>query len=213
MDPVKILALSDEVDATVYTPEARSRFGDVDLVIGCGDLPYDYLVFVATQLPAPLYAVHGNHDVPLDQVDDERIREWWESIDLDGRVKLVDGLLVGGFGGSPRYSNAAYQRSESDLWLAIIGMMPALVLNRIRRGRFLDVLVTHAPPRGIHDRPDQAHQGFRALRWFLRVFRPRYHLHGHTHIYDQRTVTTTRYHDTTVINAYGAREVDLDARP
>ena len=128
-------------------------------------------------------------------------------------AKLVDGLLVGGFGGSPRYSNAAYQRSESDLWLAIIGMMPALVLNRIRRGRFLDVLVTHAPPRGIHDRPDQAHQGFRALRWFLRVFRPRYHLHGHTHIYDQRTVTTTRYHDTTVINAYGAREVDLDARP
>jgi len=97
--------------------------------------------------------------------------------------------------------------------LAIIRLIPSLLLNKLRHGRYLDVLVTHAPPRGIHDLPDQAHQGFAALRWFLRTFRPRYHLHGHSHIYDRRTATRTRYHDTIVVNAFGAREIDLDARP
>ena len=95
------------------------------------------------------------------------------------------------------------------MWLAILRMLPALVANRIRRGRFIDILVTHAPPRGIHDRPDPAHRGFAAFRTFLRWFRPRYHVHGHTHVYDSRTVTQTQFGDTTVVNAYGARTIDL----
>jgi hypothetical protein len=39
--PRRILALSDIVDGAANGPGARERFGDVDLVIGCGDLPYD----------------------------------------------------------------------------------------------------------------------------------------------------------------------------
>ena len=46
---------------------------------------------------------------------------------------------------------------------------------------------------GIHDQPDRCHRGFEVFRWFLRTFRPRYHLHGHVHVYDNRTVTETRY--------------------
>ena len=52
-------------------------------------------------------------------------------------------------------------------------------------------------------------RGFAAFRTFLRLFRPRYHLHGHTHVYDARTVTQTRVGATTVINVYGARAIDL----
>ncbi|HEV8535279.1 MAG TPA: metallophosphoesterase [Candidatus Limnocylindria bacterium] len=209
---MRILALSDVVDEAANADTARTRFGEVDLILGCGDLPYDYLDYVATVLTVPLYAVHGNHDVPPQQLDDPAIGQWWAGIDLNGRIVDIDGLLVGGFGGSRRYSHGPYQLSEFDMWGAILRMIPSLLANRLRRGRFLDVLVTHAPPRGIHDLPDPAHWGFGALRWFLRTFRPRYHLHGHSHVYDARTVTRTRYHDTIVVNAYGAREIEVDAR-
>ena len=208
---MRVLAVSDEVDEKAYHSSLRDRYGHIDLVLGCGDLPYDYLDYLATQLGAPLFAVHGNHDIPPEQMDDPEIGVWWRGIDLHGRVRDIGGLLVGGLGGSGRYSNGPYQLTEGETWSALLRMVPRLIVNRVARGRYLDVLVTHAPPRGIHDLPDLAHRGFGALRWFLRVFRPRYHLHGHSHVYDRRTTTRTRYHDTTVINVYGAREIELDA--
>jgi len=206
---MRILALSDVADERAYA-SVRSSVGRVDLILGCGDLPYDYLDYVATELGVPLYAVHGNHDTPPELLDDPAIAVWWNGINIHGRVVSVDGLLVAGLGGSRRYNDGPYQLSEADMFVTILRMVPTLVANRIARGRYLDVLITHAPPRGIHDLPDHAHWGFTALRWFLRAFRPRYHLHGHSHIYDGRTVTRTRFHDTVVVNAYGAREIDLD---
>lgn len=212
LEGMRILALSDVVEEGAYAPDAGTRFASVDLVLGCGDLPYDYLDYVATKLGAPLYAVHGNHDVPPESSDDPTIGAWWRGIDLHARVVAINGLLVGGLGGSPRYSRGPYQLSEGDMLLAMLRMLPSLIVNRLRRGRYLDVLVTHAPPRGIHDHDDVAHRGFRALRLFLRLFRPRVHLHGHTHVYDARTVTRTSFRGTDVVNAYGARSVELDAR-
>jgi len=205
---MRILAVSDVEDEAV-TASLPARAGSVDLIIGCGDLTYDYLDFVATALAAPIRAVHGNHDVPPENLDDPAVSVWWDGIDLHGRVVNVDGVLLGGLQGSPRYSDGPFQSGELDMWLAILRMLPRLVVNRIRRGRFIDVLVTHAPPRGIHDRQDPAHRGFAAFRTFLRWFRPRYHLHGHTHVYDARTITETRFGATTVVNAYGAKAIEL----
>jgi Icc-related predicted phosphoesterase len=206
---VRILALSDVVDERAYA-SVSSRVGRVDLILGCGDLPYDYLDYVATELGVPLFAVHGNHDIPPELLDDPAIAVWWKGINIHGRVVAVDDLLVAGLGGSRRYNKGPYQLSEAEMLFAIARMIPALIVNRIARGRYLDVLITHAPPRGIHDLPDHAHWGFTALRHFLRAFRPRYHLHGHSHVYDRRTVMRTRFHDTVVVNAYGAREIELD---
>lgn len=205
---MRILAISDVEDEAV-TASLPARAGSIDLVLACGDLTYDYLDYVATAVAAPLRAVHGNHDVPPEGLDDREVRVWWDGIDLHGRVVSIDGLLVGGLQGSPRYNKGPFQSSEGDMWLAILGMVPALVANRIRHGRFIDVLVTHAPPRGIHDRPDPAHRGFAAFRTFLRWFRPRYHVHGHTHVFDTRMVTQTQFGATTVVNAYGARTIEL----
>ncbi len=174
---MRILAISDVEDEAV-TASLPARAGSIDLVLGCGDLTYDYLDYVATAVAAPLRAVHGNHDVPPETLDDHEVQVWWEGIDLHGRVASIDGVLVGGLEGSPRYNNGPFQSSETDMWIAILRMLPALVMNRIRRGRFLDVLITH-------------------------------HLHGHTHVYDARTVTQTRVGATTVINVYGARAIDL----
>ena len=55
------------------------------------------------------------------------------------------------------------------------------MLNKMNYGRALDILITHSPPYGIHDEESQAHQGLKAINWLLRVAKPRYHLHGHTH--------------------------------
>ena len=52
---MRILALSDVVDERAYAP-LGSSVGRVDLILGCGDLPYDYLDRVATERGAPLLA-------------------------------------------------------------------------------------------------------------------------------------------------------------
>ena len=39
---MKILALSDQVVEQLYSPSIKERFGDVSLVVGCGDLAIDY---------------------------------------------------------------------------------------------------------------------------------------------------------------------------
>ena len=45
----------------IYSPQVRGRFEDIDLVLGCGDLPYFYLEYVLTALNVPLFFVRGNH--------------------------------------------------------------------------------------------------------------------------------------------------------
>ena len=205
---MRILAISDVVDEAI-SASLPAHSGSIDLVIGCGDLPYEYLDYVATTVSAPLRAVHGNHDVPLAQVDDPAIRVWWNGIDLHRRVVNHGGVLIAGLEGSPVYSQGPYQYTETGMWLSLLRLVPALLFNRLRHGRFLDVLVTHAPPRAVHDESDKAHRGFECLRWFIREFQPRFHLHGHTHVYDSRTSTITRVGRTTVVNAYGATTIEV----
>jgi hypothetical protein len=207
---LKILAVSDEVDARLYAAGLRERVARPDLLIGCGDLPAYYLDYLVSQLDVPLYAVHGNHDTPPrdDEADDlAHCGATW----IGGRtVRAPGGLLLAGFDGCLRYSTGAYQSSQGEMHAAVRRLAPWLWLNRLRYGRFLDVLVTHAPPEGIHDRGDLAHQGFRAFRWFLQTFRPRYHLHGHVHLYDRRLVDRSRFEATEVVNVYPFRELALE---
>jgi hypothetical protein len=208
---VRILAICDEVDSRLYGPGIEARRGQYDLLLSCGDLPAYYIDYVASMLSLPIYGVHGNHDGTLArrQRDDEDgvSRADWGMEEIHGRVVEEQGLLIGGFDGSLRYNNGSYQYTESGMRAQIAGMLPHLLMNRVRHGRFLDILITHAPPRHIHDQEDRPHQGFEVFRWFLKTFRPRYHLHGHIHIYDNRTITRTRFHETEVLNVYPYREL------
>lgn len=207
---VRILAVSDEVNHLIYSDRIRPRFGAIDLVLSCGDLPYSYLDFIVSMLDVPLYGVRGNHD------DGPQFRETapseyaWDMMNLHGRVIHAQGLLLAGLGGSRFYNGGPMQFTERQMAWRIALLAPRLIYNRLRHGRFLDILVTHAPPRGIHDQPDRAHQGFAVFRPFLRLFRPRYHLHGHIHVYNhQHTAVETLFHDTTVLNVCGFRELRL----
>jgi len=94
----------------------------------------------------------------------------------------------------------------------VLSLVPKLLLNRLRYGRYLDIFVSHAPPWGIHDRPDLPHQGIKAFRWFLKTFRPAYHFHGHVHVYRPDAITETRFHQTLVVNTYGYREMEISAQ-
>jgi Icc-related predicted phosphoesterase len=41
-------------------------------------------------------------------------------------------------------------------------------------------------------------------------FKPRYLVHGHVHVYHPGQPSETRYRETTVVNAYGYRILDMD---
>jgi Icc-related predicted phosphoesterase len=131
----------------------------------------------------------------------------------DGKVKMADGggggVIIAGLGGSMRYNRAENQWTNAQMMVKIIKLMPKLLFYRIFHGRCLDVLLTHSPPEGIHDKSDPCHRGFKAFLWFMKVFKPKYLVHGHIHLYDMSEVRTSRYLETTVVNAYGHCVIEL----
>jgi len=209
---MKILTVSDRVDELIYSTALRRVLGDVDVVLSCGDLPHYYLEFIVTLLGGPLFYVMGNHA--------HEIRSLYEAPEnwiyprgcenIDGRVVRYRGLLLAGLEGSMRYNqNPYFQYAEHEMALKVWRLVPALIVNKLRYGRYLDILITHAPPYGIHDRPDRCHQGFKTLRTFMDRFRPQYLIHGHVHLYSPNQIFETRYRQTMVINTYGYRTLRI----
>lgn len=212
---MKILALSDQVVEHLYTPLVKERFGDVDLVVGCGDLPNYYLDYIVSMLNVPLALVPGNHDLPAASSNPEEKPESHlgtrGSANIDGTVMKEHGLLLAGLGGSIRYRpDGAHQYTQAQMASRVLALAPRLYWNHIRYGRFLDILVTHAPPRGTHDAEDPAHVGFEVFNRFIARFRPRYLLHGHSHIYRRGAITTTQVGPTTIINVYPYHLIEVD---
>lgn len=201
---MRIMAVSDRVLSNVYCSSVRQTYPDIDLIIGCGDLPYYYLDFLVSALDVPLVFVHGNHDAGPQYVSDGRILTGVQGgEDIHGRVVEMKGLLIAGLEGSMRYKpGAPYMYTEQEMARCVARLVPRLLWNRQRHGRALDILVAHSPPFGIHDNQDLAHTGFRVFRAFMRYFRPRYLLHGHVHIYRTDIPRSTQYYDTTVLNVY-----------
>lgn len=206
---MKILALSDQVVEAIYSPHIRERFGDVDLLLSCGDLPYSYLEYIVTMLSVPAFYVHGNHDQPEYIANGKALTEPGGWVNLDGRVVQEGSLLLAGLEGSLRYKpDAPYQYTENEMQRKVVRLLPLLLLNRLCLGRYPDILITHAPPKGIHDGEDLPHRGFAVFRWLIDRFRPRYLLHGHKHVYRPQT-TRTRYGATTVINVYPLAVIEV----
>ena len=207
---VKILAVADKVVDLIYGPNIGKYFADVELVLACGDLPYDYLEYIVTMLCVPLFFVRGNHDREWQHTAEGIVPAYPEGcVDLHRRVVAHRGLLLAGLEGSQRYKPGPYQYSEPEARWLLWSLWPRLLVNRLRTGRYLDVLVTHAPPRGIHDQPDRCHLGFQALVRFMERVRPRYLIHGHVHLYGHHQRWRSTYRDTEVINAFGYRLLEV----
>lgn len=210
---LQILAVSDEVDQRIYSPSIRARMGDIDMIIGCGDLPASYLEFLTDALHRPVYYVLGNHAEEMTRIGSQgepRHPEGCGNVGFQVIRDPVTGLIMAGLPGSPRYSSREpVQFTEFDMVLHMLRMTPRLIWNRIRHGRALDLLITHSPPRDVGDREDPAHRGFKSMHKFVELTKPAYLLHGHIHLYDRNQPHRHRLHDTDVINVFPYQRLEL----
>jgi uncharacterized protein len=209
---MQILTISDEIVPAIYSLNIKQRFTGVNLVLGCGDLPIYYVEFVITMLAAPCYYVWGNHDGPEIQSNGQTLDEVRGGVCLEDRCVEHAGLMIAGLGGSLRYKNEGrHLYTDAEMMRRAWRLVPQLLFNRLRYGRYLDMLITHAPPLGIHNGPDYPHRGFRAFRWLIERFSPRYLIHGHIHLsYGYAVTTESTYRNTTVINTAGYRLMSVD---
>ncbi len=206
---MKILALSDQVVDRIYGLVSQGHFAGVEMILGCGDLPYSYLEYIVSLLNVPMYYVPGNHDPVYNSNFATAHAEGGTNLDLRrGRDK---GLLLAGFGGCNRYRpDGVNQYTQQEAFLRAATLMPGLLWNRLRYGRALDILITHSPPYGIHDQEEQAHTGLKAINWILAWARPRYHFHGHTHFFrNNLEASVTRVGPTTVMNVFPYKLIEL----
>jgi len=208
---MRILAIADLESPQVYASEFPDNLGPFDLVLAAGDLPAHVLEFVADRAGVPVVYVLGNHGVGLvrDPHDGTPVPVAG-AVDAHGRVLAFAGLRIAGLEGSLRYRPGPHQYSDAQMeWLAA-RLAPRLAWNRLRHGRALDVLLTHAAPRGPHEGTDGPHRGVAAFNRIHRWWRPRLHVHGHVHL---RGPDTRREYTTPegvrVVNAVGATMIDL----
>jgi hypothetical protein len=212
---MRVLAVSDKVEPILYSSVVNERIGPVDMILSCGDLPFYYIEYLVSVINRPCYYVFGNHGREVEFQGGQWAPKHapMGGTNLHGRTMREGSLLLAGLEGSVRYNRAPkYQYTEREMRGVIMHMIPALMRNRLRYGRWLDVLVAHSPPKGIHDQPDPAHVGFEAFLRFMRWFKPRYLLHGHIHLYRLNVTTKTQYEETEVINVYPYRILDLEPR-
>lgn len=187
---MKILTLSDEECPALYEHYVDGRLKDYDLIISCGDLNSKYLSFIVTMARVPVLYVHGNHDTGYSRVPPEGCDC------IDDQLIVYKGVRILGLGGCKKYRNAPHQYTEKEMQ------------KRIRKLRWklwkhkgVDIVVTHAPPAGIGDSDDPAHQGFEALLKLMDKYHPKYLLHGHVHLsYGIDQTRVREYGSTQVIN-------------
>lgn len=232
---MKILCVSDYVDPMIYNQNVKEVFPDIDLILCAGDLPLDYVDFIVTVFNKPTYFVFGNHNLeefhyyhPNSTNAPEKISaryadtshghgaiylgfksyEDWRFPVINEKGKSTP-LLIAGMSGSMRYNKGNCQYTDFQMKLKLWKIVPKLLWNKIRYGRYLDILMTHASPRHIHDKEDPCHVGFECYNWFLSKFKPTYMVHGHIHLYDMREERIGKYFDTTVVNAYAHCVIQL----
>ena len=211
---MRILAIADEVDEALYT-DKLARFRP-DLVVSCGDLPFDYLEYVVSRLDVPLVFVPGNHDPEVRSADPTWAPLRAESPqpgpqgceNADGRVVVAAGLRIAGLGGSMRYKPGPNQYTDAEMRWRALSLEMRIRLNPARSARKLDLLLTHAPPLGWGAADDLAHRGFAAFVRLVKDLTPRLLVHGHVHPYG-RAQAERKLAGTRIINAVPARLIEL----
>jgi hypothetical protein len=218
----RVLALADEVHGAFYGDRLLEL--RPDLVVGCGDLPFDYLEYIVTMLNVPLLFVPGNHDPDLSEpahnphlppIMPTPIADVFAEppgpsgcTSVDCRVVDAAGLRVAGLGGSIRYSPGANQYTQGEMRRRALRLEWRITRRKLVDRRGIDLLVTHSPPAGVSDGTDPAHRGFEAFHRLMARLRPRMLLHGHVHPYGQaspdQTVGRTR-----VVNAVAYRLLEV----
>lgn len=193
MRNIKILLISDEPSPVLWDCFDESQLSGIDLIISCGDLPPQYLSFLATFFKGPVLYVHGNHDDCYLEIPPDGCTC------IDGKMYEFKGIRIAGLGGSMRYRRGQFQFTEKQMLLRVL----KLRVQIFRHGG-LDLFVSHAPAYEVNDGTDLPHRGFRCFRRLLATCHPRFFVHGHMHFsYDYRQKRVSMFQDVIVVNACG----------
>lgn len=196
---MKILSVSDVVVPELYREFNRELFTGIDLVLACGDLPPEYLSFILHTLEVPLYYVRGNHDIRYD------LKPPMGCMDIHGKIVKFHNLKIMGLGGSRWYNGGMNQYTDLQMKRIIRQMRFSIWWNK-----GVDIVITHAPPRHIHDAEDRCHRGFRSFHRVIDKYRPDYFIHGHIHQHFTATEERiTTVNSTKVINTYGYNIIEI----
>lgn len=200
---MRILAVSDEECEALWDYYQPGRLDNYDLILSCGDLKAAYLTFLVTMGNKPLLYVPGNHDKGYLQKPPDGC------VDIDCGLVTFNGYRILGLGGCLRYNPGPYQYTEEQMYRR---------LNKLRfalwRAGGVDIVITHAPPKGVGDREDPAHRGFETFLELIDKYSPTYLLHGHVHArYDIQAPRERRYRTTQVINVSERYVLELPDRP
>ncbi len=189
---MKILAVSDVPAPLYYEYYQPGCLDGFDLILACGDLRRVYLEFLVTMARCPLVYVRGNHDDEFLEAPPEGC------VCAEDTVVTVGGVRIFGLGGSFRYKKGQCMYTERQMALRIM-----MAGRQLRRSGGFDILLTHAPMRGLNDFDTLSHRGFECFRELLDKYRPKYFVHGHIHrSYGPHIPQTDHYGGTTVINAF-----------
>lgn len=197
---MKILSVADTVTPKLLEPVGGGPpIDDIELIISCGDLPPEYLTALRNRYDAPLYYVLGNHDLRYSESPPVGCCQ------IHRRIVTIGEYKITGFSGSRWYNGNINQYSEKQMTRFIRRMRFSLWRNRR-----VDLVVTHSPPRFIHDAEDLCHRGFRIFRWFIDKYKPRYFIHGHIHaLFEDDSQRMTTVNSTSVINSYGYHVLEI----
>lgn len=197
---MKILTVADEECLSLWDYYVPGRLSPYELILSSGDLKADYLSFLVTMARCPVMYVHGNHD-------DSYKEDPPEGCDcIDGKLVVYKGLRILGLGGSLRYSRGGHQYTEQQMEKRIRRLKRAI---RVVGG--VDIVLTHAAPRGVGDWDDRSHQGFESFLTLIDSYHPKYLLHGHVHLnYSHKIPRIREYSGTKVINCCEKYELDYD---
>lgn len=197
---MKILMLADEEVKSLWDYYKPGMFDQYDLILAAGDLKGEYLTFIETLSNKPLVYVPGNHDKRYEVKPPEGC------INADDTVVTVKGVRIAGLGGSAYYNGGKYQYTEKDMNRRIRKLK-----GKIRRAGGVDIVLTHAAPKGLGDDDDYCHRGFEAFIHMMEEYKPKYLVHGHVHLnYGQHVERIHMYGKTTIINAYQKYEIETE---
>lgn len=206
---VRLLAIADEVTEALWGDTLLELRPDV--IVSCGDLPFEYLENLVSRTDKPLLYVPGNHDPELhpstlyagmSAQDDGVGAAGCESI--DGRIVEAAGVRFAGLGGSIRYRPGPNQYTQRQMAWRAWKLRTRAWLTRQR----VDVLVTHSPPAGYGDSEDPPHHGFTALVGLVTRLSPKLMIHGHVNNYGPRS-GDLRIGSTRIVNAIPFKLLDV----
>jgi len=188
---VKVLLVSDIEDSYIWDHFDYERFKEIEMVISCGDLKASYLEYIATMIKAPVFYVSGNHDVKYLEKPPAGC------IPIDDKIIVYKNIRILGLGGSIDYNKGPFQYSQKEMQKRV-----AKLKLSIWKNKGFDVLVTHAPAKGIGDGKDHCHEGFEAFIDILNKYSPKYFFHGHQHLDYGKGERKMIYNTTIIINAF-----------